>query len=203
MAQDIKQTVTFNARPGVIFDHLMDSRKHSAFTGAPAKISRTSGGAFSCFGGQISGVTLDTVNNKLIVQAWRGKGWSKDAWSIVSISLAGAPGGKCKLKLTHSGVPASGVKGVTEGWKSHYWTPLKDYLKAQSAKPKPKAKAKAKAKPKATKAKAAVKKAATKKAAVKKAAVKKAAPKKAAVKKAAPRKAAPKKKAVKRKAAKK
>ena len=33
MAQDVKQTVTFNARPGVIFEMLMDARKHTAFTG--------------------------------------------------------------------------------------------------------------------------------------------------------------------------
>jgi len=136
MAQVIKQTVTFNARPGVIYDCLLDSRKHSAFTGSPAKISRKSGGAFSCYGGQIGGITLDTTNNKLIVQAWRGKSWPKDTWSVVSFKLAGAPGGKCKLSLTHTGVPAKNIKGITAGWKSHYWAPLKDYLKSQNAKPK-------------------------------------------------------------------
>jgi hypothetical protein len=51
----------------------MDSRKHRAFTGAPAKISRKPGGAFSCYGGHLTGVTLETVKGKLIVQAWRAK----------------------------------------------------------------------------------------------------------------------------------
>ena len=73
MAQDVKQTVTFNARPSVIFEMLMDARKHTAFTGAPAKISRKPGGAFSCYGGQLTGVTLETQKGKLIVQAWRAK----------------------------------------------------------------------------------------------------------------------------------
>ena len=130
MAQDIKQTVTFNARPGVIFEMLMDSRKHRAFTGAPAKISRKPGGAFSCYGGQLTGVTLETVKGKLIVQAWRAKSWPKDAWSIATFKLAGAPGGKTKLSFTHTGVPRSAAKGITQGWKSHYWSAIKAYLKA-------------------------------------------------------------------------
>ena len=130
MAQDIKQTVTFNARPGVVFEMLMDSRKHRAFTGAPAKISRKPGGAFSCYGGQLTGVTLETVKGKLIVQAWRAKSWPKDAWSIATFKLAGAPGGKTKLSFTHTGVPRSAVKDITQGWKSHYWSAIKAHLKA-------------------------------------------------------------------------
>lgn len=129
MAQDIKQTVTFNARPGVVFEMLMDQRKHSAFSGAPARISRKPGGAFSCYGGHLSGYTLETVKGKLIVQAWRATGWPKDAWSIATFKLKGAPGGKSKLTLTHTGIPNSAVKGITEGWKSHYWTAMKAYIK--------------------------------------------------------------------------
>ena len=130
MAQDIKQTVTFNARPGVVFEMLMDQRKHSAFSGAPARISRKPGGAFSCYDGQLTGYTLETVKGKLIVQAWRATGWPKDAWSIATFNLKGAPGGKSKLTFTHTGIPNSAVKGITQGWKSHYWAAMKAYIKA-------------------------------------------------------------------------
>lgn len=94
MAEEIKQTVTLNARPSFIFEMLMDSQKHKAFTGASAKISRNPGGAFSCYGGQLTGVTLEAVTGKLIVQAWRDKSWPKDAWSIATFKLAGASGAK-------------------------------------------------------------------------------------------------------------
>ncbi|MFP6733418.1 MAG: SRPBCC domain-containing protein [Rhodospirillales bacterium] len=109
---------------------LMDSRKHRAFTGAPAKISRKPGGAFSCYGGHLTGVTLETVKGKLIVQAWRAKSWPKDTWSIATFKLAGAPRGKTKLRFTHTGVPRSATKGITQGWKSHYWSAITAYLKA-------------------------------------------------------------------------
>ncbi len=130
MAQDIKQTVTFNARPGVIFEMLMDQKIHSAFSGAPAKISRKPGGAFSCYGGHLTGYTLETVKGKLIVQAWRAAGWPKDAWSIATFKLKGAPGGKSKLTFTQTGVPRASLKDITAGWKSHYWDAIKAHLKA-------------------------------------------------------------------------
>lgn len=130
MSKDIRQTVTFNAKPGVIFAALMDAKKHAAFTGAPAKIGAKPGQAFSCYGGYISGINLEVVTNKSIVQAWRGKDWPKGAYSIASFTLASAKGGKTKLSFVHTGVPDSKAKGITAGWKSHYWEPLKASLQA-------------------------------------------------------------------------
>ena len=40
----IMHDVTFNAAPEEVFEALMDSAKHSAFTGAPATIARKAGG---------------------------------------------------------------------------------------------------------------------------------------------------------------
>jgi len=132
MGQDIKQTVTFNARPGVIFDMLLDSRKHAAFTGASAKVSKKVGGTFTCHGNYISGTNLDIAKNKRIVQAWRTTAWPKGAYSIATFDLSSAPGGKTKLVFTHVGVPSKFVKGITVGWKSHYWDRMKAYLKEKA-----------------------------------------------------------------------
>jgi hypothetical protein len=44
-----------NATPTVLYELFMDSDKHSAATGAPAKISRKIGGKWSAFGGMICG----------------------------------------------------------------------------------------------------------------------------------------------------
>ncbi len=136
---DIKQTVTFDARPSVVFEALMNSRKHSEFTGAPAKIGAAAGQPFSAYGGYITGFNLDITKNKSIVQAWRVKGWPKGVWSVASFTLVAAKGGKTKLSFSHTGVPANEVKGITAGWKSSYWAPLKAMIKASNtaaAKPK-------------------------------------------------------------------
>ena len=149
MAGIIKQTITFDAAPAKVFESLIDTRKHKAFTGAPAKIGRKAGGAFSAYGGQISGVNLDVVPNKSIVQAWRAKDWPKDAWSIASYTFASAKGGKTKLSFQHAGVPAGKQKTVAAGWSKFYWDPLKKALQDGGAPAKPKAKAKPAAKAKA------------------------------------------------------
>jgi len=71
--QNIEQTVTFNAKPKKVFKTLLNSAKHSAFTGESARIERKPGGAFACYGEYITGITLELEPNKRIVQAWRSQ----------------------------------------------------------------------------------------------------------------------------------
>ena len=144
---DIKQTVTFDARPSAVFEALMNSRRHAEFTGAPAKIGAAAGQPFTAYGGYITGFNLDITKNKSIVQAWRAKNWPKGAWSVASFTLVAAKGGKTKLSFSHTGVPAGAAKGTASGGKTSYWAPLKAWIKASktaAAKPKKAAAAKSK-----------------------------------------------------------
>ena len=109
----------------------MDSGKHTAATGMPAKIDRKVGGKWSAFGGMILGRTLMLVPNKMIVQAWRSKAWkSSDPDSVLVVRFEKAPGGT-RVDLSHVGVPAHDHKGVTNGWRKYYWKPWKKYLAAR------------------------------------------------------------------------
>jgi uncharacterized protein YndB with AHSA1/START domain len=128
MSKTIRQTVTFRAAPKQVFEALMDAKKHAAFTHHPAAIDRKPGGSFTCYGGYISGFTLELVDAKRIVQAWRGASWPKGVYTIVTFTLAKSAGAKTRLTFTQAGVPANDVKAKTEGWKVHYWKPLKAYL---------------------------------------------------------------------------
>ena len=60
----IDHQVRFRAPASRIYEMLMDSEKHSAFTGGPAKIGREPGPAFEVMGGAIKGVTLELVPNR-------------------------------------------------------------------------------------------------------------------------------------------
>lgn len=71
MAKTIRQTVNLDAPPHVVFGALLDSKKHSAFTGDTARISRKVGGTFSTFGGYATGKNLRIEKDKVIVQSWR------------------------------------------------------------------------------------------------------------------------------------
>ena len=57
----IRQSVTFKTSPHVIYEMLMDSRKHAKFTGEKASISRKIGGKFTAYAGYIHGVNLNLV----------------------------------------------------------------------------------------------------------------------------------------------
>ncbi len=127
MPRTIRQTVTIDAAPKEIYQALMDSRKHSAFTGEKASISRRVGGKFTAYGDYIEGKNLELVPNKKIVQAWRGSDWPEGHYSRTTIALK-AVKGATRLMFTQSGVPDEQYKSISQGWKDFYWKPLAKYF---------------------------------------------------------------------------
>ena len=110
-----------------IYESLMDSKKHSAFSGDVAKISREVGGKFTTFGGYSSGKNLELVKDKKIVQLWRASDWPEGHFSTVTFLLKSAKGGT-KVMFSQKGIPVSEVANITTGWKTYYWEPLKKML---------------------------------------------------------------------------
>jgi activator of HSP90 ATPase len=128
MTRAIQQSITLKASPEELFDAFLDSKKHSALTGAPAKISKKPGGAFHAFGGAILGRTLMIVPKRMIVQAWRAAHWkATDPDSILVVQFSKAAGGG-RIDIAHVNVPSHDHKGVTNGWPKYYWKPWKAYL---------------------------------------------------------------------------
>jgi activator of HSP90 ATPase len=134
MTPTIEQSVTFKATPAELYELFMDSAKHTAATGAPAKISRKVGGKWSAFGGMILGENLALVPNRMIVQSWRSTAWkASDQDSILVVEIRKIPGGAA-INLAHVSVPPYDHKGVTEGWRKYYWETWDEYFKARKRK---------------------------------------------------------------------
>ena len=128
MTRPIQLSVTLNATPRELFNTYLDPRKHTALTGAPAKIGKKVGAVFTAFGGELSGRTLLVVPGRLIVQSWRSKGWkTSDSDSILVLEFSKAKGGG-RIDLVHVGVPQHDRRGVTKGWKKYYWVPWQKRL---------------------------------------------------------------------------
>src|SRR5260221_4912741 len=87
MANAIQQEVVFKASATRVYEALLDAKQFSEFSNAPAEISRDLGGAFSCFGGIISGRNIELLPNRRIVQAWRVAMWPEGLYSIVRFEL--------------------------------------------------------------------------------------------------------------------
>ena len=60
----ITQTATFNATPQTVYEALLDSKKHAAFTGANAKIDKKVNGKFNVHDGYCHGYNIEFVKNE-------------------------------------------------------------------------------------------------------------------------------------------
>lgn len=123
----INQQVTFKSNAEKIYKVLTTSLEFSKVTGAPADIAKSEGGAFSCFGGQITGRHIELVPNKRIVQAWRAGPWPESLYSIVKFDIH-QTGDSTTVDLEQTGFPEGGEGHLEGGWHKMYWEPMKAYL---------------------------------------------------------------------------
>ncbi|HVC58685.1 MAG TPA: SRPBCC domain-containing protein [Candidatus Acidoferrales bacterium] len=125
----LRQSATFGASTHEVYESLMDSKKHTAFSGAKASISRKVGGKISAYSGWIEGKNLELVKDRLIVQEWRGADWPEGLYSITTFKIS-KKGSGAKLEFTQKGVPLSKYKEISAGWKEHYWAKMKLFLES-------------------------------------------------------------------------
>jgi uncharacterized protein YndB with AHSA1/START domain len=144
-AMSFKFTVSavIPAKPKAIYDAWLDTKGHTAMTGAPAKASKKAGGKWTAAGDYCWGVNLELVPGKRIVQSWRSTDFKDgDPDSRIAVTLKPVAGGT-KVTLLHSSIPDSQKDaGYKEGWFEFYFDPMQPYF----AKPGKKAKKKGAAK---------------------------------------------------------
>jgi uncharacterized protein YndB with AHSA1/START domain len=126
MCKTIKQKVRLKAAPETIYGVLADSKRRSALTGRKAIISSKVGGTFSTDDGRVTGVNVDLVPAKRLVQAWRRDDFPEGAFSMAAIVLSPSAGGGTELVLTHRGVPKHLIPETEEYWRRTYWDRLKE-----------------------------------------------------------------------------
>ena len=133
MASTIRQTVLVEAPPHVVFEALLDSKKHSAFTRDKAVISRKVGGSFTAFNGYIEGKNLRIERDKVIVQSWRTTEFEEDDPDSKVMFHFSKKGNGTRLMFVHSDVPERLAERFRQGWIDNYWVPLKAYLESPRA----------------------------------------------------------------------
>jgi activator of HSP90 ATPase len=126
--KSLRQSATINASPKDIYDALMDSKKHSAFTGQKATVSPKVGGKFSVFEGYSSGTNLELKPAKKIVQSWRASDWPEGHYSKVTFNLVRKGANKTRLVFFQSGIPSNKYNDMKSGWTEFYWDPMKKKL---------------------------------------------------------------------------
>eukprot|EP01127_Copromyxa_protea_P002095 TRINITY_DN11987_c0_g1_i1.p1 TRINITY_DN11987_c0_g1~~TRINITY_DN11987_c0_g1_i1.p1 ORF type:complete len:339 (-),score=80.68 TRINITY_DN11987_c0_g1_i1:66-1082(-) len=116
----IEQVVVFDIPPPPLFETFTDERRVSAFTQGPAQIIPKAGGAFSMFGGAVSGEVISIETNKQIVQKWRFASWPENHYSTVTLSFEEQVG-KTQITLKQTGVPSNDYDRTKSGWEQFFW----------------------------------------------------------------------------------
>jgi activator of HSP90 ATPase len=138
-AESIHQEAVFKASRKRVYEALTDAKQfdkviqlsgvlQSMHLGdKPAEIGREVGGAFTLFGGYITGRHVELVPNERIVQAWRTGGWAPGVYSIAKFEIV-EQGSGTKIVFDHTGFPKGEAEVLASGWKAHYWEPLEKLL---------------------------------------------------------------------------
>lgn len=118
---------TFEVNPEIVYSAWLDSEQHADMTGGEAECSDQVGGEFSAWDGYITGTNRALTPNKEIVQAWRTSEFmDEDEDSELLLQFAEIEGG-CELTLIHRNIP-EGNSDYENGWKEHYFEPMKAYF---------------------------------------------------------------------------
>ena len=138
-AESIHQEPVFKASRKRVYEALTDAKQFDKviqLSGAmqsmhlgdkPTEISREVGGAFTLFGGYITGRHVELVLNERVVQAWRTGSWDPGVYSIAKFELV-EQGSGTKIVFDHTGFPKGAAETLAAGWKAHYWEPIEKLL---------------------------------------------------------------------------
>jgi activator of HSP90 ATPase len=144
-SEAIHQEVVLNGNRRRVYEALTDAQQFDKVTrlgaamkaamapgAAPTTISRDVGGAFSLFGGYVTGRHVELLADERIVQVWRAGSWKPGDYSIARFVLADEGTGT-KLVFDHRGFPEGAGAHLAEGWHINYWQPLEKYLRSGAA----------------------------------------------------------------------
>jgi activator of HSP90 ATPase len=126
--ESLKLSVTLPVSAKKLYNAWLSSKGHTAFTGGEAKASAKVNAKHSAWDGYISGKNIELIPNKKIVQTWRTVEFPDHAPdSILEVTLE-EKAGKTKLSLYHHGLQKGDAKKYSDGWKQHYFEPMKEYF---------------------------------------------------------------------------
>lgn len=122
---DFQYQLEIIADPEEVFAALTNPFQIELWSGYPADMKPEAGYVFSLWEGDITGVNLEVVPNKRLVQEWFFG--EQDDQSIVRITLKKA-GGRTLLDLNHTHIPEDVYEEITEGWRDYYLGSVKSML---------------------------------------------------------------------------
>jgi activator of HSP90 ATPase len=122
--KDYKKYFMLAAEPEEVYAALTNPATIQLWSGEPAEMSTVPGSEFSLWDGSISGVNVEFVEGKKIVQEW-DFGDQEEA-SVVTIKLHSHESGT-SVELRHTNIPDEDFEDIVEGWNEAYFGSLQEF----------------------------------------------------------------------------
>lgn len=122
---DFNYSICITADPGEVFAALTNPFQIELWSGYPAEMKAEAGFEFSLWEGDICGVNLEVVPNRLLKQEWFFG--ETEHPSIVTLRLK-KEGEETRVELSHTNIPEEVYEEITEGWREYYLGSIKGML---------------------------------------------------------------------------
>jgi activator of HSP90 ATPase len=136
VSKSIRVSTTLPVSTKKLYLAWLNSKEHSAFTGAKAVIEPRLGGSFSAWDGYIRGTTLELEPYRRILQSWRSSDFPEGSKDSKLEVLFEEVGKGARITLLQSDVPEGQEQQLKQGWLDFYFKPMREYFgRADKKKP--------------------------------------------------------------------
>ncbi len=121
--KNIKRYYELNAEPKDVYNALTNKSMLEILTGENAEMEAVAGTEFSLWDGSITGINIEFVENKKIVQQWFFD--DENLISVVTIKLHPHKKGT-SIELLHTNIPDDAFENISDGWDEDYFGALNE-----------------------------------------------------------------------------
>ncbi len=112
-----KKTFKINAEPSDVYSALTNPYTIELWSGYPAQMSTEPGSEFSLWEGDITGMNIEFIQDKKLIQEWYF-GDQKEK-SLVTITIT-PDRESSNVTVEHSNIPDDDFNDIAEGWREYY-----------------------------------------------------------------------------------
>lgn len=123
--KNFKKTFRINAEPSDVYSALTNPFTIELWSGYPAQMSTEPGSEFSLWEGDISGMNIEFLQDKKVVQEWYF-GEQKEK-SIVTITITSEKENSL-VTVEHINIPDDEFDSIAEGWREYYIDAIRNFF---------------------------------------------------------------------------
>ena len=124
--------IEVEATPLQVYEVWLDSKKHAEMIRTHVQTSARVGARF--IRGVSSGITVELMPGKRIVEAWRNDEWKEGDYSVVTVTLE-PQAENTKLIVDHKGIPLYFKGRLEKGWGEFYLPQVQAYFSKRERTP--------------------------------------------------------------------